>query len=129
MMSDLSKEIQEMDYDEKDKEADLLACESWTMTHSFYANMGGFVLVVKNDHVCRDPTQVALPRRRFPVNSGQIQELVKRRLINMPQISETEIKDKSKGDNFTQGVASWQITWLVVQCCVRKARYLPLSQL
>jgi hypothetical protein len=58
----------------------------WTLTHSYYANMGGFRLCCKSDG--RD-TADALTAAELASRWANIE---------MPQISEEEIKDKSKAD-------------------------------
>lgn len=107
---------------------------SWTLTHSFYANMGGFLLKIKD----REPVS---NRRRtlrdvfresdsFPINAAQMCELIKSGLLkDVPLISRQEIEDKSKGDIFAKGIAFFQVLWMIIQCSARRAQSLPLSPL
>jgi hypothetical protein len=78
----------------------------WTLTHSYYANMGGLRI---------EPARA--------INTRQFIYLYSKKLIisASPQISEQEIKDKSKPDYFAKGVAAIQI-FRLVQSLVRRAR-------
>jgi len=50
-------------------------------------------------------------------------------LKKLPCITKGEVNDKSKGDSFTKAIAVGQISWTVIQVCVRGARGLAISQL
>jgi hypothetical protein len=92
--------------------------DRWTMTHAFYADMGGFVLRVKNPAEC------------FPVSITDIAYLMQKGLIDcQPPITRPEIKEKSKADSFAKVVACMQLAWLGLQCIARTAQHLPITQL
>ena len=59
--------------------------DSWTMTHGFNTEMGGFVL--------QDPDFSP-----FPITTSQICYLVRNQYMQMPDITTAEIQDKSKAD-------------------------------
>jgi hypothetical protein len=169
--------------------------EAWTMSHAFFANMGGFVLkrealvqttIDQGAANLSNLPQSKPPASQFPVTATAASELsheithekssfqnaiddktslppnahATARPINetatpvpnvlppiavntahlrmflhcglitgLPQISEVEIKDKSKGDIFVKGCAVFQVLWLIIELVVRKARGLPTSQL
>ena len=88
----------------------------WTARHSFYANMGGFILQP------RDSTP-------FPIHGIHLVWLVKEGYLPVPQISEEEIADKSKADVLTKLLVCGQTGWFVVQCLARWKQKLPLTTL
>jgi hypothetical protein len=100
----------------------------WTLTHSYYANMGGFRLGITshekffNDGWYRYPT-IAITTRQFSY-------LRQKGVIHAtPAISEEEIRDKAKADFFTNGIAVVQILWLFLSLIARAAKHLATSQL
>jgi hypothetical protein len=50
-------------------------------------------------------------------------------LKKIPRITKDEINDKSKNDSFAKAIALGQISWTVIQVCVRGARGLAIAQL
>ena len=127
---------------------------TWTLTHGFFANQGGFVLqfpdVQSNggnegngdrkvevsgvDRIlARQSDGAGMVDLRAlgspPVNARQICYLAKEGLVHFPKSSLEEIEDKSKGDVFTKGLACWQVLWLLIQCCVREVTHIPTSPL
>ncbi|KAL8766497.1 MAG: hypothetical protein Q9209_006713 [Squamulea sp. 1 TL-2023] len=89
---------------------------SWTLAHAFYADSGGFLL---------QPLDVS----PFPVTAKQIHYLVKHSYLNVPDISEKEIFDKSKADYVTKTIACLQTGWFVTECIARAIQKLPVSPL
>ncbi|KAG1732791.1 hypothetical protein EDB19DRAFT_2026903 [Suillus lakei] len=73
----------------------------WTMTHGYFALMGGFMLYVDG-------------------RAGS---------VDMPVITEAEIKDRSKGDGLSKCVAVLQLVWFVIQLIARYAQKLPVTLL
>lgn len=90
--------------------------DNWTMTHGFYAEMGGFVL--------EDPY---FPP--FPVTTSQICYLVRNQYIKMPNITREEIQDKSKADGAVKVLAFFQTGWVVLTIIARAAQDLPITLL
>jgi hypothetical protein len=62
---------------------------SWTMTHAFFVNMGGYVLETPG-------------YPRFPIDSDQLLYLISRSYLEYPNIEEEDIKDKSKADGLAR---------------------------
>ena len=93
-----------------------LGYSQWTLRHSFYANMGGFVLQP------RDSTP-------FPIHGIHIVYLVKEGYLALPEITEDEISDKSKANLLAKILVCLQTGWFVVQCCARAHQSLPLTTL
>ncbi|QYT02627.1 hypothetical protein H0G86_009620 [Trichoderma simmonsii] len=97
----------------------------WTLTHCFYANMGGFAI--------RDRAKSSEEAKDHGLNylsSRWIRVLLERNCIDkLPDITEAEIKDKSKGDMFVKIIAVGQILWSIIQIIGRAVRKLPVSPL
>ncbi|KAG2109821.1 hypothetical protein DEU56DRAFT_749915 [Suillus clintonianus] len=84
----------------------------WTMTHGFFAWMGGFILYVDG-------------KPRATRTPGELLRFVRDRSVDMPIISEAEIKDRSKGDGLSKAIALLQLAWFVVQLVARYGQNLP----
>jgi hypothetical protein len=92
---------------------------NWTLTHCYFANMGGFYLLEEASSSSNIITHL-LTARHF-ADSWEI--------IEIPRVSEDDINDKSKSDYFTKGIAVIQIAQLFLSIVVRAARHLAFSQL
>ncbi|KAI4629256.1 uncharacterized protein J4E87_003518 [Alternaria ethzedia] len=88
----------------------------WTITHAFFADMGGFVL---------EPPDYP----RFPVNAHQVHYLVEHGFVDFPKIHRDAIKDKNKADAFVRILTSVQVLWFALQCIGRAAQHLAISML
>lgn len=84
---------------------------AWTMTHGFFAFMGGFYYV----------------EGEVPIPPDDMAELVKSGSFKLPD--RAEIDDKSKRDAFSKAVAISQTMWFVTQCIARAIQDLPLTEL
>ncbi|OAX37467.1 hypothetical protein K503DRAFT_792920 [Rhizopogon vinicolor AM-OR11-026] len=73
----------------------------WAVTHEFFAWMGGFYLY------------------KF-VSDG---------FVDMPDIAEADLLDRSKGDELSKSVAILQLLWFVVQLIARWVQKLPVTLL
>jgi hypothetical protein len=62
----------------------------WTLTHAFFADMGGFVL---------EASDLKSP---LPLDAEQVFYLVKEKYINYPTIPKEEIDDKNKADGLAR---------------------------
>ncbi|KAI9727650.1 MAG: hypothetical protein M1828_005878 [Chrysothrix sp. TS-e1954] len=77
----------------------------WTLTHSFYAEMGGFLV------------QPADGSRAFPVDGQQLHYLVSKGYVEYPQVNQNDIKDKNKSDGLLgmsqslRHCGSWQVSF------------------
>ncbi|KAH9961082.1 hypothetical protein BC827DRAFT_1384065 [Russula dissimulans] len=92
------------------------AGEGWTLTHGFFATMGGFM-----EYEGNQPIRVLLPKDlKFYSLSGN---------GDYPRISKMEIQDKSKGDFISKAVVILQTSWFVMQCIARGAQGLPITEL
>ncbi|PNP50196.1 hypothetical protein THARTR1_09185 [Trichoderma harzianum] len=96
---------------------------AWSLSHSYFANMGGFIVRGK-------PTQSQRHHDPYHLNGTCVYLLRKRGYITrLPNMTEAEIKDKSKGDMLAKLVALGQIVWSTVQIIARAVRRLPVSPL
>ena len=89
---------------------------TWTPRHSFYANMGGFVLQP------RESTP-------FPIHGIHLVWLIKEGYLTLPEITEEEIADKSKANLLNKSIVCLQTGWFVVQCLGRWHQKVPLTTL
>ncbi|KDQ59713.1 hypothetical protein JAAARDRAFT_175201 [Jaapia argillacea MUCL 33604] len=88
----------------------------WTRTHGFFALMGGFMLY-DGDQPIRTLTPVDL------------ETLVEDGSVDFPSITEEEIKDRSKGDALSKGVALVHTSWFTIQVIARSFHRLPTTEL
>ncbi|KAK0217485.1 hypothetical protein EDD85DRAFT_781547 [Armillaria nabsnona] len=79
------------------------------LVHGFFVSMGGF-------YYGKEKRLVTLKD-------------VPKLLESLAKVRAVDIKDKSKGDALSKTIVLLQISWFVVQCCVRAARKLPITLL
>jgi len=89
----------------------------WKLVHGFYAEMGGFKVEDDEDG------------QQYTFRAAQLAWLHKEKIITLPEISEQEIKDKSKANGIAKGLACAQSTWFVLQSIARISQHLPLTTL
>ncbi|EJP64571.1 uncharacterized protein BBA_06565 [Beauveria bassiana ARSEF 2860] len=82
----------------------------WTMTHCYYANMGGFLYDNGS--------------QRFRLTAGELTSL-----RNRPPIPKEDIQDKSKQDWLAKTWAGLQILQLIFSVITRHIQHTPFSQL
>ncbi|KAG2343492.1 hypothetical protein BDR05DRAFT_300328 [Suillus weaverae] len=90
--------------------------KGWTITHGFFAWMGGFMLYVDG-------------KPRATLTPDELQYYVRQRSVDMPVISEAEIEDRSKGDGLSKGIAILQLAWFDTQLIARYIHNLPITLL
>jgi hypothetical protein len=91
----------------------------WTVTHAFYAEMGGF---------CHG-SESAGPRY---LDAETMELLIASDSCSLSLhdiISKEEIEDKGKADIFVKIVAVMQVIWLVLQSIARAVQHLPMTTL
>ncbi|KAG1848949.1 hypothetical protein DFJ58DRAFT_704894 [Suillus subalutaceus] len=94
----------------------LVEFKGWTITHGFFAWMGGFML-----HVNGKPRATLTPI--------ELLEFVNKGSVDLPVITEAEIEDRSKGDGLSKGIAVLQLVWFVAQLVARYIQNLPITLL
>ena len=87
---------------------------SWTMSHAFFADMGGFILYTK------DWTP-------FPINAKQLHYLVVEGYVAFPALDKRVIADKNKADGLLRLITIIQIFWFVVNVIGRAAQHLAIT--
>ncbi|KAI9439388.1 hypothetical protein F5148DRAFT_862447 [Russula earlei] len=90
--------------------------EGWTITHGFFATMGGFM-----EYEGNRPIRVLLP--------GQLDGYSLTGNGDFPRIAKEEIEDKSKGDAISKSLVILQTGWFVTQCIARGTKGLPITEL
>ena len=88
----------------------------WSMTHSFFAEMGGFVY---RDDKGNSRT----------INSLEFLELCEANKIANPIITVQEIQDKSKSDALAKAILTVQLLWFTIQVVARGSRGLAVTLL
>ena len=88
----------------------------WTLTHCYFANMGGLYIQNRSP----PPENRLLTAGHF-ANSWEC--------INVLNLLEDDLNDKSKANYFTKAIAVIQIIQLLLSLIVRKVRHLAFSQL
>ena len=94
----------------------LIGYYGWTITHSHFLLMGGFVLADGSRDV-----SVLTPK--------DFHNLLADQEIGFPLISEKEIQDRSKGDGLSKALAVVQTTWFIAQCISRKVQGLTITEI
>ncbi|KAG1741718.1 hypothetical protein EDB19DRAFT_1850920 [Suillus lakei] len=88
----------------------------WTVTHGFFAWMGGFILYVNNEP-------------RATLKPYELLSFVREGCVDVPVIAEADIEDRSKGDALSKGIAVLQLAWFFIQLIARYAQNLPMTLL
>ncbi|KAI1421778.1 hypothetical protein F5Y12DRAFT_668383 [Xylaria sp. FL1777] len=88
----------------------------WTLRHSFFVDMGGFLLQFEGG-------------TPFVVNNAQLAFLVEKGYVECPKISAQEIWDRSKANLLSKIVALLQISWFLIQLIGRTIVHLPITTL
>ncbi|KAH9936607.1 uncharacterized protein B0H18DRAFT_1165244, partial [Fomitopsis serialis] len=98
----------------------------WTMTHAFYATMGGFRLDVVDESGSH-----YLPAWQSEgiISPFGILFLMKHEPTLIPDISVADIWDKSKADGLAKALLIWQLLWFITNVGNRLGHGLPLSLL
>lgn len=77
---------------------------SWTMVHSYYAAMGGFAIDSGDAEVNFLPVRYP----RMALNRRGLEYVVENYIDLLPDLSESQIKDKSKGSSLAKAVVCFQ---------------------
>ncbi|KAJ7592054.1 hypothetical protein C8J56DRAFT_1131475 [Mycena floridula] len=84
--------------------------------HGFFFAMGGFV------------SHGGFPITTLDQISGK-SDVAKDYRKDIRGLREEEIKDKSKGDALSKGLALFQVLWFITQCLGRQIQHLPITSL
>ena len=104
---------------------DSFPIKNWTMSHSFFTNMGEFVIETEPKY----PGEKEFLRSSPPVTltSNGVLFLAQHGLL--PDIRRESIDDKSKADYLGKSIAILQALWIVIQCIARLVARLPITLL
>ena len=97
----------------------------WTMTHSFYAIMGGFAFDTSN----AEPNFLPNHRSRLCISVRGLDYIAEKAPELIPGITEQHIKDKSKADSLAKFLVCLQALWFCVQCIARVTQRKAISLL
>lgn len=99
--------------------------QTWTATHGFFLQMGGFILSENGQ-----PIQVLDYRSAIPGDKTLgIADLIEAGMIDVPQITEDDINDRRKSNFISKTVILFQVGWFISQCIARWSTHLPVTQL
>ena len=128
----------------------------WELSHSFFANMGGFVAIPQDrvefpttmssggptdgpSEAQEGPHEKQLEdtersdiRKTIPLallGETMLEMREKEYIKSLPDISHDELSDKSKGNVFAKTIAISQVSWNTVQIVARVAKGLTVTQL
>ena len=87
----------------------------WTMRQSFFADMGGVRVKLKDDE--------------FPVTSKHVYVLYKLGLITLDAITPAAIEDRSKADGVAKLFTIVQTAWFILQCLARLIQQISITTL
>ncbi|KAI4287570.1 MAG: hypothetical protein L6R35_003175 [Caloplaca aegaea] len=90
---------------------------AWTLHHGFYAEMGGFKVV--------DETT----GQQYTFRTPQLHWLAQSGLISLPEITNKDIRDKSKASRLAKTLACLQSAQFLVSSLARVVQNLPLTTL
>lgn len=99
--------------------------QTWTITHSYYARMGGLVAFTCRYMGTSPQLELVTPSKLTPPEPDPKDEHPLRYLI----LGKEDIEDKSKADWFLKTLAILEVAWLVLNVIVRYATGLPITQL
>ncbi|KAH8797341.1 hypothetical protein F5884DRAFT_253990 [Xylogone sp. PMI_703] len=88
--------------------------EKWTMTHAFFADMGGFLLGTPE-------------YPDFPLDAEQLYYLVTKKYIEYPDIDKEDIEDKNKSDGLARLISICQAIWFTAASIARPIQGLFLT--
>ncbi|KAF8424130.1 hypothetical protein EV426DRAFT_600672 [Tirmania nivea] len=98
---------------------------AWTLIHSHYACMGGFVFDTKPHKP--DEAEYIPNSPRLTVSSHGILFLAQN--VNLPDITVESIQDHSKADDLAKILIIMQAAWIIIDCISRTVSNLPLTLL
>jgi len=97
-------------------DSDVILDQEWTVTHGFFAVMGGF-MAFEGDKAVKTLLPDGLGGYSLTGNDV------------FPKIPREDIEDKSKGDIISKGLVVMQTGWFMMQCLTRKVEHLPITEL
>lgn len=122
------RSVKEMKELRERKELQLSGNPEWSMSHAFFADMGGFVLQARTSVGTTDPNA---PRKwaSFPLNAKQIHYLVAEGYMKYSAVAVDKrvITDKNKADFLVRAITVCQTLWFVLSCIGRAVQHLTIT--
>lgn len=88
--------------------------KGWTLTHAFYADMGGYILRTADE-------------KSFPIDAKQLDYLVMSKYVEFPTTTKEMIKDKNKVDGLLRIITIGQTLWFLVNTAGRAIQHLAIT--
>lgn len=102
----------------------------YSLTHGFYASMGGYVFdLLDDDGVQEGPPFLPAGRTRMTITSLGVHFLMKHAPNLIPDVPKTSITDRSKASSLSKAILLAQVTWFCTNGAGRLGQGLPLSLL
>ncbi|EKM55007.1 uncharacterized protein PHACADRAFT_119896 [Phanerochaete carnosa HHB-10118-sp] len=95
---------------------------AWTLTHGYYAAMGGFILDSSSTPVFGTETRLVLSHNMMAIIVKNVPDLI-------PDIPEDRIRQQSKSNELAKALLVLQLVYFSTSCAARLAQELPLSLL
>lgn len=96
----------------------------WSLTHTYYANMGGFVILKEESR-----EKVSGYNLHHLTGKDLIKLRETNRVARLPDITEEELIDRAKDDPFIRTISVARIIWSTVQILVRAVKKLSICPL
>ena len=108
-----------------------LGYPSFTMKHAFYVAMGGLVIQI-NTQSRTDEHGDPIGKRKtvqYPIYMDDLLILLRSQIIQLPEITEQELEERSKSDNFARFITAFHVITFVAHSFGRLGSGLPISPL
>src|ERR1700761_6026954 len=102
----------------------VISTPPWTLTHSFYAVMGGYAF-----DLSKCPPFLPGCPKRITITPLGVVFLTKHAPEVLPDLTRDQIEDKSKASVIAKTIVCVQALWFCLQCVARVAEALPFSLL
>lgn len=106
---------------------------SWSMTHTHFADMGGFVLQYPSKPKTdgnKSADESAPGKETYVLTAASLREAIAIGVVRrLPDVDEEAIMDRSKSDLLVKGLSVAQVWWMAVQLLARAIDGKPSSML
>ncbi|KAF8856437.1 hypothetical protein BDZ45DRAFT_745482 [Acephala macrosclerotiorum] len=132
---EMTRKMQQLLKKQAEEDGNTTTGYEWTMVHSFYAGMGGFVIDISGSSFSRISTSKPELKSYIPGDCCQFTLTAQGVLFlvsdgyRLPFISKKSILDRSKADGIAKTLVCLQAGYMIVQCATRVASKLPISLL
>ena len=110
-----------------------LSLDWWKPLHGFYADMGGINVKLDFDprfRASKTGTIVELKDgTHYVIRSHNLLKLLQEKVLELREITEESIHDRSKTDVFAKIITALQALWFTVEKIARLVKHLPISLL